>query len=52
MKLKGRFGFRTWDARKFLVCAVLCIASFVFILKMVPETRGKTLEEIQHEWEA
>ena len=36
----------------FMVYALLCIVSFVFILKMVPETRGKTLEQIQHEWEA
>jgi SP family arabinose:H+ symporter-like MFS transporter len=39
-------------AGTFMVYAVLCIAGFVFVLKMVPETRGKTLEEIQHEWEA
>jgi SP family arabinose:H+ symporter-like MFS transporter len=32
--------------------AVLCVVSFVFILKLVPETRGKTLEQIQREWEA
>jgi len=25
--------------------------SFVFIWRMVPETRGKTLEEIQKQWE-
>ncbi|HEY2468646.1 MAG TPA: sugar porter family MFS transporter [Terracidiphilus sp.] len=36
----------------FMVYAFLCVVSFVFILKMVPETRGKTLEQIQHDWEA
>lgn len=36
----------------FGIYAVLCVASFVFIWKMVPETKGKTLEQIQHEWEA
>jgi SP family arabinose:H+ symporter-like MFS transporter len=39
-------------AGTFMVYAFLCVVSFVFILKMVPETRGKTLEQIQHEWEA
>jgi sugar porter (SP) family MFS transporter len=36
----------------FAIYAILCVVSFVFILKMVPETRGKTLEQIQREWEA
>jgi sugar porter (SP) family MFS transporter len=36
----------------FGIYAILCVASFVFIWKMVPETKGKTLEQIQHEWEA
>jgi SP family arabinose:H+ symporter-like MFS transporter len=36
----------------FGIYAVLCVVSFVFILKLVPETRGKTLEQIQREWEA
>ncbi|MBS1806082.1 MAG: sugar porter family MFS transporter [Acidobacteria bacterium] len=35
----------------FLIYGLLCIISFLFILKMVPETRGKTLEQIQQEWE-
>lgn len=39
-------------AGTFAIYAVLCAVSFVFILKMVPETRGKTLEQIQHDWEA
>lgn len=32
--------------------AILCVVTFVFIWKMVPETQGKTLEQIQREWEA
>jgi sugar porter (SP) family MFS transporter len=36
----------------FAVYAILCVVTFVFIWKMVPETRGKTLEQIQSEWEA
>lgn len=35
----------------FGIYAALSAVAFVFIWKMVPETRGKTLEEIQHEWE-
>lgn len=35
----------------FGIYAVLSLASFVFIWKIVPETRGKTLEQIQHGWE-
>lgn len=30
---------------------VLFLASFMFVLRLVPETRGKTLEEIQETWE-
>ena len=36
----------------FAIYAALCVVSFVFIWKMVPETRGKTLEQIQREWGA
>jgi sugar porter (SP) family MFS transporter len=36
----------------FGIYAILCVVTFVFIWKMVPETRGKTLEQIQREWEA
>ena len=34
----------------FAIFAVLSALSFVFIWSMVPETRGKTLEEIQQQW--
>ena len=33
----------------FLVYAVVCFLGFVFVAKYVPETRGKTLEEIESE---
>jgi sugar porter (SP) family MFS transporter len=39
-------------AGTFGIYAVLSLASFVFIWRVVPETRGKTLEQIQNEWEA
>lgn len=34
----------------FGIYAALSAVTFVFIWKMVPETKGKTLEQIQHEW--
>ena len=34
----------------FMVFAGLSAFSFVFIWSIVPETRGKTLEEIQQQW--
>ena len=36
----------------FLLFAALCVAAFVFSLKMVPETRGRTLEQIEESWNA
>lgn len=36
----------------FGIYAILCVVTFVFIWTMVPETKGKTLEQIQREWEA
>jgi sugar porter (SP) family MFS transporter len=36
----------------FGIYAILCVVTFVFIWRMVPETRGKTLEQIQRQWEA
>lgn len=34
----------------FAIYAVLSLVSFLYIWKRVPETRGKTLEQIQQEW--
>jgi sugar porter (SP) family MFS transporter len=35
----------------FGIYAVLSLASFVYIWRKVPETKGRTLEEIQNDWE-
>jgi len=38
-------------ARAFVLYAVLSLITFVFVWLCVPETHGKSLEEIQHSWE-
>ncbi len=34
----------------FLIYAVMCVVSFLFVAWAVPETKGKTLEEIERQW--
>jgi hypothetical protein len=34
----------------FLVFALICLANFVYVLKYVPETKGKSLEELEKEF--
>jgi sugar porter (SP) family MFS transporter len=36
----------------FLLYAVISIAAFLFVWRFVPETKGRTLEEIDHWWRA
>jgi sugar porter (SP) family MFS transporter len=43
--LKGSFGM----AKTFWLYAALCFAGFVFVYVKVPETKGKTLEQIERE---
>jgi len=35
----------------FLLCGIVCMISFAFIYVCVPETKGKTLEEIEATWQ-
>ena len=34
----------------FWLCTIICIVSFIFGLTMMPETKGRTLEEIAESW--
>jgi MFS family permease len=34
----------------FWLYAVMCLITFTFVWKAVPETKGKTLEEIERSW--
>ncbi len=38
-------------AGAFWFYAALCAITFLFVLRFLPETRGRTLEDIQHLWE-
>ena len=38
-------------AGTFAIYAFLCLIAFLYTWKFVPETLGKTLEQIQHEWQ-
>ena len=38
------------EATTFFLFAALCVVSFVFVWRLVPETKGRSLEEIQERW--
>jgi hypothetical protein len=38
-------------AYTFWVYAVVSVASWIFSYRMVPETKGRTLEEINEQWD-
>jgi sugar porter (SP) family MFS transporter len=38
------------EAATFLIFAIMCAVSFVFVARFVPETKGRSLEEIQADW--
>lgn len=46
LTLVGHVGLRG----SFLLFAALCVAAFVFTYYMIPETKGRTLEEIESSW--
>jgi hypothetical protein len=38
------------ESTTFLLFSLLCIVSFVLAWRLVPETKGRSLEEIQERW--
>ena len=40
----------TLGGSAFFIYAIMCVVSFVFVAVFVPETKGKTLEEIERRW--
>jgi sugar porter (SP) family MFS transporter len=38
------------EATTFFVFSALCVVTYVFVLHFVPETKGRSLEEIQERW--
>jgi SP family arabinose:H+ symporter-like MFS transporter len=38
------------ESSAFWLYALMCLIDFVFMLVVLPETKGKTLEEIEHRW--
>jgi sugar porter (SP) family MFS transporter len=38
------------ESTTFFLFSALCIVSFVFVYRLVPETKGRSLEEIQERW--
>ena len=38
------------EVATFLLFAVMCVIAFLWIMSKVPETKGKSLEEIQQAW--
>ena len=43
---------RFHGAAPFLLFALLCVAAFIFVRRLVPETRNKTLEQMQDLWQS
>ena len=38
------------EATTFFLFSLLCVVSFAFVWRLVPETKGRSLEEIQERW--
>jgi predicted MFS family arabinose efflux permease len=40
------------ESGAFLLFAIICLITYVFVWKLQPETKGRSLEQIQQMWEA
>jgi len=38
------------EGKAFFIYAIVCVVAFVFVARLVPETKGKSLEEIERQW--
>ncbi len=38
------------ESTTFLLFALMCVCTFVFVWFFVPETKGRSLQEIQEDW--
>lgn len=38
------------ESTAFFIFSALCVATYVFVWRLVPETKGRSLEEIQERW--
>ena len=48
--LPHRSSTRSATSTTFFLFAALCVVALVFVWRFVPETKGRSLEEIQERW--